>query len=204
MKNVIARIKRDAVNRVIRWSEQKQDRIINCPIDATLGRVQLSRMVPEDAIGAELGVASGYFSDALLKNAPFKRLYSIDAWADHHDDDEYLRCVRRLRKHGNRSVVMRMFFKEALQHFPDKTFDFIYIDAYAHTGQQDGQILRDWWPKLRPGGLFSGHDYDEAWPRTIECVDDFAGQEGLDISVLPGVPGGSRENEYASWFAFKR
>jgi hypothetical protein len=50
----------------------------------------------------------------------------------------------------------------------------IYIDGYAHTGQEGGQTLRDWWPKLAPGGVFAGHDYDlAAYPQTVCAVNDF-------------------------------
>ena len=70
--------------------------------------------LPEGGVGIELGVAAGYFSDALLRCSRLKRLFSIDAWADHHDSEEYLLAVRRLAKHGNRSVVLRMFFNDAI------------------------------------------------------------------------------------------
>ena len=170
----------------------------------TFGRIALPRLVAHGALGLELGVATGYFSNALLSVGDFARLYSIDAWADHHDTAEYLRCVNLLAKHANRSVVMRMFFADALLHFPDSFFDFIYVDAYAHTGQQDGRLLTDWYPKLKPGGLFAGHDYDSAaWPQTVIAVDRFAAAIGRQLAFIPGASTGFAEDIYASWYFYK-
>ena len=56
---------------------------------------------------------------------------------------------------------------------PDSYFDFIYIDGYAHTGQDGGKTLEDWYPKLRAGGIFAGHDYHKHWSPTIDSVDAF-------------------------------
>ena len=36
-----------------------------------------------------------------------------------------------------------------------------------------GELLLEWWPKVKVGGIFAGHDYSPAWPKTIEEVDKF-------------------------------
>jgi hypothetical protein len=168
------------------------------------GRLGLPKLVSPGAIGLELGVASGYYSDVLLSVGHFARLYSIDAWADHHDADEYVKCISLLAKHVNRSVVMRMFFHDALVHFPDGFFDFIYVDAYAHLGQQDGSIFSDWYPKLKVGGVLSGHDYDHAsWPETVAAVDDFSSRIGRQITVIPAVKTQNFYDSYPSWYLIK-
>lgn len=164
---------------------------------ASGGRHDLAKTY--SGIGLELGVASGYFSELILKNDSVHRLYSIDRWSDHHDDFEYILCNCRLSPFGTRSVVMRMDFSDAINHFPDNFFDFIYIDAYAHEGQQGGKLLDDWWPKLKQGGIFSGHDYDGKWPLTVEAVDRFASDVGRPIEVCPGVKTQNKEDSYASW-----
>ncbi len=43
--------------------------------------------------------------------------------------------------------------------FPDNYFDFIFIDA-DHRYSQIKQDLIAWYPKLKKGGIFSGHDCD--------------------------------------------
>ena len=53
--------------------------------------------------------------------------------------------------------LMRMFGFDAAQQIENNTLDFVYIDA-VHTLPM---VLADccmWWPKLKKGGLLSGHD----------------------------------------------
>ena len=64
--------------------------------------------------------------------------------------------------------------------FEDESVDFIYLDAYAHTGQENGRLIDLWWRKLNGGGLFAGHDYDPKWPQTVEAVDDVLPTQGTE------------------------
>ena len=107
--------------------------------------------------------------------------------------------------------MVRANFDEVLDCFPDNYFDFIYIDAYAHNGQEGGSILHSWWPKLKPGGVFAGHDYDPEWPVTVQVVDQFCSSNKLDLNIIPGIKDVSqipREyhgacEQYASWYCNK-
>jgi|TARA_R100001530_G_scaffold120868_3_gene88206 predicted O-methyltransferase YrrM len=148
--------------------------------------------------GVELGVARGDFSNVLLDGgADCRRLYSIDRWADHHDMKEYFDAMETLRVFGRQSTVIRATFDEALTLFPDNFFDFIYIDGYAHTGQDGGKTIRDWWRKLALGGLFAGHDYSEKYPKTIEAVDRFVKDYGVTLNITDG------SDRFQSWWIRK-
>ena len=156
--------------------------------------------------GVELGVAKGRFSCKLLEQSKLKILFSIDRWSDHHDDAEYREAAKRLSKYEERSVIIRLTFDEALMLFRDETFDFIYIDGYAHTGQCGGKTLHDWWPKLKTGGIFAGHDYTEHVTRsgldyseTIASVDKFIAENGLELQLTQEEQGAG----YPSWFTKK-
>ena len=146
--------------------------------------------------GIELGVAKGVFSDIILQNNKVTKLVSIDRWSDHHTLDEYIEVIRLLKVYDERSSVTRSSFEMALPSFTDGTLDFIYIDGYAHQGQERGKTLSDWWPKLKKGGLFCGHDYHRRWPATIEAVNRFMEANNLSISV-------TQDDEYPSWWVVK-
>lgn len=151
--------------------------------------------------GVELGVARGDFSDHLLSHAPIRRLWSIDAWAGDrgHDLAQCAATTQRLARHGERSVVLRARFDEALALFPEASLDFVYVDGYAHTGNEAGRTLLDWWPRVRPGGLFAGHDYAPEWPRNVEAVDRFREVAGIPDEQF-WVTDGDR---YPSWGVVK-
>jgi hypothetical protein len=153
---------------------------------------------------AELGVAKGAFSKHLAESGVCEKLFSIDSWADpgrHHDDSEYLVAAGVLKPYPNCSII-RKTFAEALLHFPDGMFDFIYIDGYAHTGQDAGRTLADWWPKLRSGGVYAGHDYHVMWRPTIKAVDAFVLERSLQLNVTTDTTYRSDEN-YPSWWVIK-
>ena len=79
----------------------------------------------------------------------------------------------------------------------DKEYDFIYIDGYAHTGQEEGDTLEGWWPKLKQGGIFAGHDYDiKRWPLTVAAVDSFSTSVDKKINL-------TQENQDKSWYIIK-
>jgi|11_taG_2_1085331.scaffolds.fasta_scaffold17293_3 hypothetical protein len=149
--------------------------------------------------GIELGVASGWFSDRILRLSNLNKLYSVDRWAGDrgHNFHQYSKALELLSPHGERSAVIKAEFREIVNLFDDGYFDFIFIDGYAHTGQESGKTLDDWWPKLRNGGIFSGHDYSEKrWPKTFHEVNKFLDRKNLKLS-------GVTEDKDPSWYLIK-
>lgn len=172
-----------------------------------MNRNELPKLIVDDGVGVELGVANGEYSDIILKNSKLRRLYSIDSWNSRgHQSEEYIAAVRCLSSYGLRSVVMRMMFSEAVKLFSDEHFDFIYIDGYAHEGEDGGRTFYDWWPKVKVGGIFGGHDYDDTWAYNKLVIDNFVREKSKVITVIDGID--SVETGYnwgyaKSWFITK-
>lgn len=166
-------------------------------------RWHVAKLVKPGSVGIELGVAAGAFSFALLDHAGFEYLYGVDMYADRsHTLDQYREAFKLLDAHRQRYSLLKMRFDEALPLFADDYFDFIYIDGYAHTGEEGGQTLRDWWPKLKSGGVFAGDDYTPAWPLVRSVVDKFAAEHALDIFVI--TPQTAANYSFSpTWFAIK-
>lgn len=150
------------------------------------------------AIGVELGVHLGEYSEILLANSNSLVLHSIDRWGGDrgHGDPEHEATLKRLKRFGKRSQVIKASFDEALETFPNESLGFIYIDGYAHTGQDDGKTIQDWWKKVKPGGFFGGHDYYSIYPQTIAQVDRFV----KDVKRPLHVTG---ESKFQSWMIIK-
>lgn len=153
-------------------------------------------------VAVELGVAKGKYSEELLRNENIDRLYSIDRWANdgQHNDAEYIGVLNRLEKYGKRSIIIRREFVVAAKFF-EPIFDFVYIDGYAHTGQDGGQTLNQWWGLLKPGGIFAGHDYHSQWQPTIDVVNKFLYKHGLPLNLTKEVD--PSQQIYPSWYVFK-
>lgn len=135
------------------------------------GRQALALEVPAGAMFIELGVAAGLYANEVLTANPKLDYVGVDRWSDHHNEAEMHEAKGRIEPLGGR--VIRATFEEALSQFEDEKAYCVYIDGYAHTGQEGGKTLSQWWSKVRPGGLFAGHDYSKDWPLTVEAVDAF-------------------------------
>lgn len=165
----------------------------------------LAELLPRDAaIVCELGVAAGEFADALLAAShDIAEYHGIDLWSDHHDTKEMEEARKRLSlrhrmidKRFTEIILKRRSFADAVRDYSNDSFDLVYVDGYAHTGQEAGRTLYDWWPKVKPGGIFAGHDYDVAWPLTVSAVTQFVREHNLELNVIKG-------DEFASWWVRK-
>lgn len=155
-------------------------------------------------VGVELGVAEGVMSERIMNLRHLSFLYSIDMYAGDrgHNDEQYKRALKRLQPHKERNSIIRLKFDIALNLFPDNYFDFIYIDGYAHTGEEDGQTLHQWYPKLKSGGVFSGDDYHHDWPKVIHEVNNFVSINKLKLHLVEC----SEELQYCkypTWYTIK-
>lgn len=159
----------------------------------------------ENNIGIELGVAEGKFSKTLLDTNKFKYIYSVDRYTGErgHDTKQYIKALKTLKEHETKNSLLRMNFCEALDFFEDNTFDFIYIDGYAHTGENEGKTLYDWYPKLKKGGMFAGDDYHSDWPKVIHHVDKFCKDNFLKLHIHKFKNKNNDYSKYPSWYVFK-
>lgn len=148
------------------------------------GREDVALLAPKGCFGAECGVDTGQFSKRILNLNHLGILHSVDKWDDHaHSRFEYL-AVAELLNGYRRSKVWHMQAQEFAMIISNQSLGFVYIDCYAHTGQDDGGVLEAMWPKLQPDGIFAGDDYDKnAFPKTWGAVNQFAEKHGCKINV---------------------
>ena len=113
--------------------------------------------------GAEIGVREGLFSEQLCKSINGLELFCIDIWEPypgHKSKDlaakHYAEAQERLKPYN--AHLIKMDNAIAAKDIPDKSLDFIYIDA-AHRFDNVMMDLLVWVPKVKSGGIISGHDY---------------------------------------------
>lgn len=155
-----------------------------------------------DNLGIELGVAAGGFSKRMLDSGRFRRFWGVDAYDDHHNVIQFCSALRTVGLDRNYHLL-RMTFAEALDLFPDNHFDFVYVDGYAHTGEEGGRTIVEWYAKVKPGGILAGDDYDPVrWPLVVWGVHHLVAQLGVPLRLTENVLDGNYSN-YASWFITK-
>lgn len=121
--------------------------------------------------GVEIGVDTAGFSGHILAKTQMTQYYCVDNWMDYFGsgikmrkstfnkdgDMRFTEATERLEEFGDRAVFLRMSSLEAANKFNDNSLDFVYID-----GDHSLAMLLDlyaWIPKIRIGGICSGHDY---------------------------------------------
>ena len=117
-------------------------------------------------VGAEIGVASGYFSRHLCHYCPNFKLYSVDAWElfggctkdKTQKDMDKLYEIARGNLTGLNCQIIRDWSMNAVKRFADESLDFVYIDA-AHDYKNVYNDIKEWSKKVRMGGIIGGHDY---------------------------------------------
>jgi hypothetical protein len=147
-------------------------------------RHDLIKLLPLETnlIGVELGVAKGIFSKRMVESKKFAHFFGIDQYGDHHDTEEYKKALEYIGLFSNYKLL-RMTFDEALDLFPDQSLDFVYIDGYAHTGEEGGETIYKWYNKIKVGGLLTGDDYHSDWPLVVRAVNEFSKEADLHLRI---------------------
>lgn len=184
---------------------------LNQPIKNRKDLPFLLRILNLSGEGAEIGVSSGAFSKILFDNSKLSKLYLVDPWinqdkeiyndetnVDQEGFDERYQLVTRLFKgEGDRCRILRMTSEEAANEIEDDSLDFIYIDA-NHSYEAVSQDISLWWPKVKNGGVFSGHDYTNGGPYNFgvkRAVDEFISKHDEKVFIIKHVA--------PSWYIIK-
>jgi hypothetical protein len=166
--------------------------------------------------GAEIGVFDGKMSASLLRDLHDLALIMVDPWSPASQDylnsgaklaatsaqkwEETMQAAMRQTAFANgRRTILRMTSAAAAGQVEPHSLDFVFIDA-VHSRKCVLQDLELWEPKIRVGGLISGHDYGN--PQTpgvetavYEFLDKYSIRPELNLEldffwcfVKPGAP----------------
>ncbi len=122
-----------------------------------------------DLVGCEIGVCHGFTSEYFLKNTPtIKKLYVVDNYPSFIDWDgtritverqEVTKrlCKSRLEKFGDKVTFAYEHSANFAQTLEDDSLDFVFVDG-DHSYEATLADIQSYWPKVKKGGLFAGHD----------------------------------------------
>jgi hypothetical protein len=170
-------------------------------------RIELIKThIKEGSVVAEIGVQTGWLTDQIMIQKPW--YVGIDCWEnfvhpnqnDSNSSIEYIKKIRTdlMFKYAQWKNVwlLHEFSAQAVSRFTDNYFDFIYIDG-DHNYKAVKNDINIWWPKVKAGGILSGHDYCDTWG-VKKAVDEFCEENKLTLEVT------TKDEVYKTWFIKKQ
>lgn len=146
----------------------------------------------KELIGLEIGCYAGQNASYLLGNMDIKELHGVDPYLQYVDWNGGLTCHpgdtaeqqanERLKSYSN-FIKHRKTSDDAVTDFEDEMFDFIFIDG-LHTFDQVLKDCRNYYSKLKSGGIFSGHDYTLISGVNM-AVNQFASEVNKQVQTMP-------------------
>ena len=175
----------------------------------------------------EVGVQRGEYSRQILNAIPsIEKFYLVDLWKhqenyfDHANvnDAAQQKCLVATLANTNRwkekVVLLKGYSTEMAQQIEDQSLDWVYIDA-RHDYKGCLEDIEAYWPKVKSGGIMSGHDYMSAdevdgqdWSINYDgtknngavkgAVDHFASINNLQVLVS------YKESAWHTWTLLKK
>jgi hypothetical protein len=159
-------------------------------------------------LGTHKGLSFFTFCQAMKEQGVDGTCYGVDTFEGDSHTDKYDESVfnavqghARQNYHGI-AYLMRMLFNEALAHFSEESVDLLHIDG-LHTYEAVSEDFRNWYPKVKPGGVVLFHDVMariqdfgcwKFWEETAPQHETFTFHHGFGLGVLR-KPGGDRSND---------
>ena len=138
----------------------------------------------------EIGCDIGDTTQFLLDSNPTCVLTGVDPYENYIDwngnnlnerEVVYEKFSNRLNGYSNRFDLIRKYSDDAVSDVLDESFDLIFIDG-LHEYNQLTKDCANFYPKLKEGGIFAGHDYN-AIPGVRQAADEFAAKVGREIHI---------------------
>lgn len=155
--------------------------------------LELLNNCPEGGIFVELGAYKGkstsFIVTKMINQNRNIKFYTVDTFqgdsgsTDEREVDaykrvdvsemyqEYLKNTEHLK---NYYETMVNYSHEAAEYFLDNSVDCLFIDA-GHSHEAVKKDIEAWLPKMKSGGIISGHDYN-AWEGVNKAVNELLGK----------------------------
>ncbi len=191
-------VQADYLSQIFQWFNEELDVMhLRRPLASRQTQlIQWIRQLERPIVGAEVGVFRGNTSEALLSEFRDLSLWMVDPWSTFDGESQFDRASQAEFDSSmeaamlwsefakNRRYVLRQASPAAAERFSDGSLDFVFIDG-NHLYENVVADITAWWPKVRRGGLMTGHDY--------AVYGDATGKWGVKRAVDEFVSAADRE-----------
>lgn len=143
-------------------------------------------------VGSWKGKSTAYLAVEIINSGKKIQLHSVDTWdgSGEHTTDPYVRTNTLYQLFmANMSPVMSVVKPihkrsvDAANDYADNSLDIVFIDA-CHDYSCVKEDIQAWFPKVKQGGIISGHDYGPAWQGVIRAVNEMFSPNQIEATEL--------------------
>lgn len=158
---------------------------------------EIAKALPDGATIVEVGSWQGqsiiWLCQRLQDLGKKATVHCIDTWRGDENEPTHQAIVRanggsmldKFLRNIDAADVSHMIrvtagdSAESAAEFEDASADFVFIDA-AHDYESVRKDVAAWYPKLKPGGIWAGHDYP--WHEVERAVNEHAAANGYEVT----------------------
>jgi predicted O-methyltransferase YrrM len=136
-------------------------------------------------VGGYKGKSTAFMAVEILNSEKIIKFDCVDTWegspemkrgGEFQDHDvvnntlyeKFLYNIQPVKKIVN---PVRHTSVDAAKLYEDNSLDFVFIDA-DHSYESTREDIDAWLPKIKNGGIISGHDYSKNWPGVVRAVNE--------------------------------
>lgn len=160
-------------------------------------RFQLKELFTDikKVVAVEVGVAEGRFSLELLQMG-IKKLYMVDVWGHHPElkgdgsspqewhNRNYQDAKDRVAPFKNKAVMLKGLSSDMAKQIKDNSIDLLYLDG-SHDYEGVLKDLNTYFPKVKTGGIISGHDFLAPQYGVNQAVKEFCHKHNKELFTIP-------------------
>ena len=131
-------------------------------------------------VGSWVGRSISYLGVELINRNKAPKVYAVDTWMGSHEhrdhailknDELYNTFIKNIAPLGKLVIPLRMDSLTAASTFQNSSIDFLFLDA-SHEYEDVKRDIEAWYPKIKSGGIFSGHDVEGDWPGVNRAINE--------------------------------
>lgn len=136
-------------------------------------------------VGTWYGKSAAFMIVEIINSNKNIEFYCVDEWTGiieyspnssvELNENFYNIFLNNLKRVDGKFIPIKSKSNIAASKFEDKSLDFVFIDASHDYGSVKADILA-WYPKVKKGGILSGHDYP-GFEGVRKAVDEFVNKE---------------------------
>ena len=143
-------------------------------------------------IYAEIGIYKGGNIRRIVRRCPHVKYYLVDPYKAnpnkkggiYRHDQEHFDFLKSFVANNIKNYDAEWMYTTSLKaskKFDDDFFDMVFIDA-DHSYNAVKQDIKVWLPKIKPGGIIIGHDYNNRWKNdVVKAVHEFFTKKEIHI-----------------------